>query len=132
MHDGFPASRAVGTDIYPAFFDLGHKIWNDADSCSIKFISGDVFALPSSPPPPTSSLSKLEDLQGKAKYIYTGAVFHLFDEAAQEKMARKVAALANWKGKGTFLFGMHVGAENVGLRFDPWMEYVLVPSLLSF
>ncbi|KAF8313789.1 hypothetical protein DL93DRAFT_1118380 [Clavulina sp. PMI_390] len=132
VFDGFPAQQAVGCDLYTDFFDHGHKLWSDKDSSAIKFIFGDVFSIPvpsSLPITPTakrdrltnnSAISKLEDLIGHAKLVYASAVFHLFSEAKQAEMARKVAVLASTQ-PGTIIFGLHVGSDVKGFEYEPPM-----------
>lgn len=119
--DGFPSHRAVGVDLFHEFLDLGHQLWQDVSSCSIKFIPGDVFTLPAAAPIPTtvdfdlSKISKLADLIGSVKYLFTGSVFHLFDEAKQAEMARKlVSLLARGSRPGSVIFGRHMGLEEKG------------------
>lgn len=109
--DGWHPLRAIGCDIHSEFFDMGHKLFQDEKTCGIKFIQDDVFKLaPMSPVSPTNittnhtsqslvqgesnlQVASLPHLQGRVKYIFTSAVFHLFDEAGQTDMARKLVGL---------------------------------------
>lgn len=119
VFDGFPPERAIGVDLLPAFIELGHKLWGDQETSSIKFIAGDLFQLPETPssrsePFQLSSVSQFGDLVGRVKYLFTGSVFHLFNEGDQIRMARKVAGLIIRK-PGSIIFGRHSGAEQKGV-----------------
>lgn len=110
--DGYPAKNAVGCDLFPAFLDLGHKLWNDKDTSEITFIQGDIFAIPSGPPNPFATLSQvkgLNDLVEKVDVLFMGSVFHLFDENKQKEMAYKCAMLIPRRKVGTLVFGRHGG-----------------------
>lgn len=117
--DGFPPERAIGVDLFPAFLDLGHKLWNDKDSCAIKFLPGDILKISDTPAMVTegtlklSSVTQFNDLVGRVNYLFTGSVFHLFDEEKQAEMALKVATLVARK-PGSIIFGRHAGADVKG------------------
>lgn len=127
VFDGFPAANAVGCDIFPAFLQLGHTLWNDKDACGIKFIQGDIFALPdttsASPDSPLklSEVASLEALQGRVDILFTGSVFHLFDEVQQAEMAQKAATLIS-RSPGSLIFGRHGGKETKGFRRSSYRE----------
>ncbi|KAF8321249.1 hypothetical protein DL93DRAFT_2073051 [Clavulina sp. PMI_390] len=115
--DGFPADYAVGADLFPAFIEAGYKLWQDKDTCRIKFVQGDIFKLPPTPIAPSTvpltSVAALEQLGGKVNYLYTGSVFHLFDEPEQAEMALRVAIISA-RQPGSIIFGRHRGAEVKG------------------
>ncbi|VDC06431.1 unnamed protein product [Peniophora sp. CBMAI 1063] len=123
--DGYPASQIVGCDLLPDFLALGHKLYGDADTCPIRFIQGDVFALePPSPLQPAipaaslkSQIHSLTDLLGRAAVVYTGALFHLFDESTQYAMALRLTSLLR-QDKPAIIFGRHQGLPEAGLIDD--------------
>jgi hypothetical protein len=89
---------------------IGNKLFGS--SCPAQFIFGDIFSpsfLSLSPNDVNDTGSSLNHLKGRLTSIYCGALFHLFNEEAQEVLARKLATL--WKrdvrGKG-IIFGKHV------------------------
>jgi hypothetical protein len=83
VQDGYPAERVFGTDLHQEYIDLGHKLYGDADSCTIRFFSADLLEFPLIAPssePSTKQISdvkNLEQLRGRLTHIYTGALFHL-------------------------------------------------------
>ncbi|VDC06430.1 unnamed protein product [Peniophora sp. CBMAI 1063] len=129
VYDGYPASQVVGCELVAEFLTLGHKLYRDEDTCNIRFIQGDIFALqlPSSlqpTTPPVTSISQstsLGDLLGRAAAIYTGALFHLFDESAQYALALRLAMLAR-KDKPSIIFGRHQGLPQAGPIEDSFMK----------
>jgi hypothetical protein len=131
VFDGFPASQAVGCDISPEFFDLGYKLWKDKGACDIVFIRDNVFEIPdptinqTAPEEPSSldgnalsQVTKLAQLVGRVKFLFTHSVFHLFNQQKQEEMARKIATLIRHT-PGSVIFGAHIGAETMGFTSVP-------------
>jgi len=132
--DGFPAERTVGCDIREAYITLGHKLYSDnSTSCPIHFIVSDILDLSlndssrRSPPPPSAPLQAvagLDDLVGKVKYIYTGSLFHLFNEETQLAIALRLIVLLKEKkdsgegSPGNVIFGRQRGAEKEGTIDD--------------
>lgn len=132
--DGFPADRVVATDIHPEFWDIGHRVFLDTPALfPVKFVAGDVFDdafLPPAPvaptgaapadrdaPPDLASLSTLAPLRGRVGAIYASSFFHLFGEAQQAELARRLAGLLS-PTPGSFIFGSHVGRPESGLRVE--------------
>ena len=127
--DGYPASQIVGCDLLPDFLALGHKLYEDTETCPIRFIRGDVFALDLPSPlqavtPTSSPISSLNDLLGRVAVVYTGALFHLFDESTQYSMALRLALLVR-QDKPSILFGRHQGLPQAGLIDDHYARCVL-------
>ncbi|KZV63373.1 hypothetical protein PENSPDRAFT_657361 [Peniophora sp. CONT] len=127
VFDGYPAAQIVGCDLLSDFIALGHKLYADGDGHPIRFIQGDVFALDLPSPTQTvtsthttsslSEFSSLNDLLGRVAAIYTGALFHLFDESTQLAMALRLALLIR-KDKPSIIFGRHQGLPQAGLIDD--------------
>lgn len=116
--DGYPANHIVGCDLSPTYISLGRELYQDFDeTCPIQFITGDIFDLPLEDSATMqeyinlSEITALSQLRSRVKYIYVGAVFHLFDEPAQLALARRLARLIS-REKGTIIFGRHQGLEN--------------------
>ncbi|KZV63372.1 hypothetical protein PENSPDRAFT_669731 [Peniophora sp. CONT] len=129
-YDGYPASQIVGCELIPEFLALGHKLYADEGTCPIRFIQCDVFALDLPSPiqpvklPPTTSIAQvasLNDLIGRVAAIYTGALFHLFDESSQLALALRLAILIR-SDKPSIIFGRHQGLPQAGLMEDKFMK----------
>ena len=113
--DGYPSQNIYASDLHARFLELGHKLFNDKDSCGINFFPADLFAFPatSTSPGTQEQESPLEKLRGRATHIYAGLFFHLFDEPMQKEVAKRLAALISRK-PGSILFGSHAGNEQAG------------------
>ena len=122
VSDGYPATKVLGCDLRQDFIDCGYELFKDKDECRIRFFTDDVFSVPY-PPPETSSQSvesgtlNLLSLTGKLTYIYTGALFHLFDAPTQYALALRLASLLK-REPGAIIFGRHQGLESEGLIND--------------
>ncbi|TFY70109.1 hypothetical protein EVJ58_g47 [Rhodofomes roseus] len=94
--DGFPMENAIGSDLYAAFWELGHKLFNDSpETFPVPFLAGDAFspaflqpsapfsALPSTPARALKALTTLTPLLGHVSAIHASSFFHLFNEAQQ-------------------------------------------------
>jgi len=114
--DGYPsdplAPNLIGCDLRIEFIQLGHELYQDgptAKPVAISFYEANIF----------DEASALKSLEGKLNYIYTAAVFHLFDEATQFKMAERLLdtlapperARNDARGREYIMFGMHDGRE---------------------
>ena len=123
VHDGYPASRVLGCDLRQEYIDLGYTLYRDQDSCPIRFIASNIFDLPLTPPHSIpgvaaaspgqvdlKSITELSQLYGALTHIYTGALFHLFDEETQYGLAVRLALLLK-KTPGAVIFGRHQGLE---------------------
>jgi len=124
--DGYPASQVVGCDLRPEFISSGHKLYNDEATCPIHFFSDDMFNIPAEAQPAASvpsgdfslrSVTSLGHLVGRMAYIYTGALFHLFDEDTQFAIALRLAVLLK-REPGSTIFGRHQGLETAGYIND--------------
>lgn len=122
--DGYPGSKVLGTDLLQDYLDLGHKFFKDAEITPIRFVSADVLSLPLSfekPEAPilsTSEVTDLVQLRGSVTHVYTGAVFHLFDEPTQYEFALRLAMLST-RQSGAVIFGRHQGLNEAGMIPDP-------------
>ncbi|KAH9836551.1 uncharacterized protein C8Q71DRAFT_47602 [Rhodofomes roseus] len=126
--DGFPMENAIGSDLYAAFWELGHKLFNDSpETFPVPFLAGDAFspaflqpsapfyALPSTPAPALKALTTLTPLLGHVSAIHASSFFHLFNEAQQAALARALAGLLSPE-PGSVIFGSHGGRSKKGLR----------------
>ncbi|PSR90483.1 hypothetical protein PHLCEN_2v4901 [Hermanssonia centrifuga] len=122
--DGYPASNVLGCDLRQEFIDCGHNFYNDSETCKIRFFTSDIFEVPY----PFSAESALAftgisqvtgllQLREAVTHFYTGALFHLFDEATQYALALRVAMLLKRK-PGTVVFGRHQGLPEAGMIND--------------
>ncbi|EGO19947.1 hypothetical protein SERLADRAFT_352420, partial [Serpula lacrymans var. lacrymans S7.9] len=122
--DGYPEGNIVAVDIRQEYIDIGHQLYHDKDTCKIRFSSGDVFDIPlSSAISAQSNVSlsavvHLSQLRGCITHVYTGALFHLFDEATQYAIALRLATLLE-RTRGAMVFGRHSALEEEGMIEDP-------------
>ncbi|KAL6299382.1 hypothetical protein BKA93DRAFT_595333 [Sparassis latifolia] len=120
---GYPAAHILGCDLRQEFIDGGYKLYQDAATCPIHFFTSDIFSVPvsfdarSPGSADISTVTELVQLQGTVTHIYTGALFHLFDETTQYAIALRVAALLK-REPGAIVFGRHSGLEHEGMIDD--------------
>ncbi|KAH9933633.1 uncharacterized protein BXZ73DRAFT_46180 [Epithele typhae] len=122
--DGYPATNVLGCDLRPEFIQLSHKFFSDSPvTCKIRFFADNAFDLPlgtTESEPPTevpTEVTSLSQLQGALTHVYTGALFHLFNEENQYALALRVASLLK-RVPGAVVFGRHQGLENAGTIDD--------------
>ncbi|VDC06432.1 unnamed protein product [Peniophora sp. CBMAI 1063] len=128
-YDGYPGSQIVGCELVPEFLALGHKLYADAQTSPIRFIQGDVFTVklpsPVQPVSPSSTplpqVNSLDGLLGRVAAIYTGALFHLFDESTQHALALRLALLVR-QGQPAIIFGRHQGLAEAGMIDDGYAK----------
>jgi len=113
VFDGYPAANVIGCDLRQEFIDLGYELYNDRDTCAIRFVVDDIFkaGTPASSHPPLAQVTQLSQLQGRVSHFYLGALFHLYNEETQFAIALTVGKLLR-KQKGSISFGRHVGVED--------------------
>jgi len=124
IHDGWPMSHAIATDLHAGFWDLGHKLFRTApETYPAKFLAGDAFddahLSPTAPmpsgPPPVASVNILTELRGHISVIHASSLFHLFDEEKQFELGKRLAALLDPR-PGSFIFGSHGAMPVKGQR----------------
>ncbi|KAJ6550312.1 hypothetical protein B0H19DRAFT_1298862 [Mycena capillaripes] len=126
--DGFPMHNMIASDILADFWDIGHELFNSTpETFPVVFLAGDAvnpaFLEPSTPaqrgdisdaPPPLATLTSLTPLRGHVSVIHASALFHLFPEAEQLRLARALAGLL-LPLPGSLIIGYHVGQRWKGL-----------------
>lgn len=127
VRDGYPATQIVGCDLRQSYITSGYKLFDDKETCQIRFITSDVLALPADTSKgvtttPINEVSSLSDLTGRVKHLYTGALFHLFDEDTQFAIALRLVTLLK-RSPGAIVFGRHQGYEVEGLIDDHMGRY---------
>jgi hypothetical protein len=120
--DGYLASNILGCDLRQAFIDLGFSLYQDKATNKINFFVSDIFDVPITAPStptdlPASEITELAQLHGKLTHVYTGALFHLFDESTQYAIALRIAMLLK-RDTGAIVFGRHQGLEKAGSLAD--------------
>jgi hypothetical protein len=121
-HDGYKAGNILGCDLRDTYLELGYSLYGDKDTCPIRFFTDDILDLPLATPSSGSvvclaEVKSLEQLRGQLDHVYTGALFHLFDEATQLAIALRVATLLR-RAPGAVVFGRHQGRPEAGLIAD--------------
>ncbi|KZT21766.1 hypothetical protein NEOLEDRAFT_1138979 [Neolentinus lepideus HHB14362 ss-1] len=124
--DGFPASQVIASDYRPDFWHLGHELYKStSETFPVAFVAGDAFdssfitAAPvtyeksATPTPSLASLTALTPLQGHISAIHAFSFFHLFKEAEQYDLAKRMATLLSPE-PGSVIFGSHIGAKEKG------------------
>ena len=132
--DGFPASNLLGCDLRRDFIEAGYRLFQDKETSPITFFTSDIFDLSTTQASEASTIplrevKSLEDLKGRLTYIYTGALFHLFDEDMQYSLASRLALLLNLD-QPAIIFGRHQGLLKAGLFDFPPTRFVLFVSLV--
>jgi len=117
VYQGYPASQVAGSDLRETYISLGHELFQDKDTCRIKFLPADVFDLPSTLSTTRVSnletVSQLDDLAGSATFIHAGSLFHLFDAPKQKALAIRLFRL--WtREPNAIIFGRHQGLSPEG------------------
>ncbi|KAL0578954.1 hypothetical protein V5O48_003046 [Marasmius crinis-equi] len=124
--DGLPVQKAIGVDIHPEFWDLGHELFkSNQETFPATFLGGDALDLSfvsgrepctevlNTPLPDLKSLKSLTPLQGRISAIHVANVFHLFGQEKQLELARALSSLLSAK-PGSVMFGSHAGQEVAG------------------
>ncbi|THH11013.1 hypothetical protein EW145_g923 [Phellinidium pouzarii] len=139
VKDGYPPERVAGCDLRRAFIDACYTLFNDSPStCAITFLTSDIFEINLDPSPPHPSTrpfneaTSLDDLRGRLSHVYSGALFHLFNEETQSALAARLArllrvppgrAIGDAPAAGGIIFGRHQGKETPGLIDDAMGRY---------
>lgn len=103
--DAKGSNRLIAVDLRQDFIDLGQELFK-GPTPGIEFRTANFLE---------SSDKNLDDLKGKVTLLYTGAVFHLFNEENQRTFANKIASLIA-RDKEVVVFGLHRGAAQKGPR----------------
>ncbi|PIL30912.1 hypothetical protein GSI_07081 [Ganoderma sinense ZZ0214-1] len=130
VSDGFPVENCVATDIHPEFWDFGHRLFKSTqETFPARFFAGDVFnpehletvppftSPPTTPRPHLPTLNCLNPLRGHVSAIHISAVFHLFGEEQQVRLAHSIAGLLSPE-PGSIIFGMQSGRAEKGFRVE--------------
>ena len=94
ISDGVSPTRLYGSDIEPAFIDLGYELFRDESKFprSHFLVPADAFNdTPSNP---------LTQLDGRVTVLHISAVFHLFDLDKQEPLAQRCLKLLSQTAPG--------------------------------
>lgn len=125
IHDGWPISQTIATDVEAGFWDLGHKLFRTTpETYPAKFLAGNAFddkhlsltaSIPPGPPPSVASVETLTELRGHISVIHNSSLFHLFNEEKQLELGQRLAALLDPR-PGSIIFGSHGGMPSKGQR----------------
>lgn len=100
VSDGAPSENLVGSDLSPAFLDLGYDLFLDRETLKSKFYAADVFDV-------ESDLLKAE--KGKLAIVHAASVIHLFDLPAQKKVVKMIIELLKPEA-GSLVVGRQVAS----------------------
>lgn len=109
IYDGADSENVIGTDLQPAFFDLGYELFNDRATIKTPFIATDML---------DNKDSKLASLEGSISIIHASAVFHLFDWDKQVAFGVRCVELFQ-KRPGSMIFGRQAGSVVAGEQDHP-------------
>ncbi|KAK7959768.1 Methyltransferase [Apiospora aurea] len=99
---GAPTRNLIGTDLEPAFLQLGYELFADRDRFEATFVPADVFAE-----------DFLAEYRGKVDIVYLGSFLHLFSEPQQRVVVRQLRRLLRPRA-GSMVFGRNLGAGKGG------------------
>lgn len=102
---GVPSERLYGTDIQPAFLNLGKKLFCDGDKSKATFVPGDML---------NGNDGRLDELNGKVDIIYASAFFHLFEKHDQVKAAKRMIRFLKPDNTRAMIFGRNEGKKTEG------------------
>ncbi|KAK8062602.1 hypothetical protein PG997_014699 [Apiospora hydei] len=97
-----PTRNLIGTDLEPAFLQLGYELFADRSRFEATFVPGDVFAE-----------DFLAQYRGKVDIVYLGSFLHLFSEPQQRVVVRQLRRLLRPRA-GSMVFGRNLGAGKGG------------------
>jgi hypothetical protein len=103
--DANGSNKIIAVDLRQDFIELGQELFK-GPTVGIEFRTANFLE---------SSDANLDDVKGKVTLLYTGAVFHLFNEENQRIFTEKISSLVA-KDKEVVVFGSHRGAEQKGPR----------------
>jgi len=117
--DGYPDYNILACELHQVFLDLGYELYNDADTCKIRFFTAD--ALASLPPlheapkaqVPLCNVTRLDQLENRITHIFAGQMFHLFGKHEQEELAGTMGRLLK-REPGALAFGSQQGLFTEG------------------
>lgn len=99
---GTSTRNLIGTDLEPAFLQLGYELFGDRDRLQATFVPGDVFAE-----------DFLAEYCGRVDIVYLGSFLHLFAESQQRVVVRQLRRLLR-PCAGSMIFGRNLGAVKGG------------------
>ncbi|MCJ1381828.1 hypothetical protein MMC17_004939 [Xylographa soralifera] len=105
LHDGAPPTSLYGSDLRPAFLELGYTLFRDGDKAGATYVAADVFG--------EGEADALRGLDGRVDVVWTASFLHLFAWAEQVAVGRRVGRLLRG-GKGGVVFGRQVGSVRAG------------------
>ncbi|KAI0084992.1 hypothetical protein BDY19DRAFT_469249 [Irpex rosettiformis] len=118
--DGYPPQNVFACDLYKELLDFGYRLYDDASTCQIHFLSSDAFSVPYPAPPSgpstvedLSEVTEISQLQGKVTHLYAGFFFHMFNEEKQCNLALRFGVLMK-REPGTILYGRQIGSYEAG------------------
>lgn len=99
VFDGAPDENLTGSELEPAFVELGYKLFRDRQKPGATFKTGDFFS------------ADVGGLKGQSfDYIYGGAFFHLLTWEEQVGAMSRAVGLLKQK-PGSMILGWQTGAE---------------------
>ena len=106
--DGVPATAIYGSDILPAFIDVGYELFKDENTFPRSHFLTPADAFDDSPSNPLTTLN------GRVSILHISAVFHLFLLDRQRILARRCLRLLNRKAGKCLILGAQTANVNSG------------------
>lgn len=118
--DGYPGTCLLGTDLSKHYIECGYDLFQDRDTCPIRFITGDIFdsKFLDQDSPGQPSLAPFHNQVG---IIYSGSVIHLLQSIDQvDAFITQVTRLLT---PGGLFVGTHVAADRTISVYIPPRHY---------
>ncbi|KAI0066436.1 hypothetical protein BV25DRAFT_1878320 [Artomyces pyxidatus] len=118
--DGYPVENVIASDLQSSVVPVSGKSpkslishFQDAFSPSHLAIVKPSTEVSTTPAPALNTLTSLNPLHGHVSAIHASALFHLFDDQYQLRLARALAGLL-FPEPGSMIFGRHAGLPHAG------------------
>ncbi|KAK0453979.1 uncharacterized protein EV420DRAFT_1481710 [Desarmillaria tabescens] len=121
--DGYPVQQAIATDLYPEFWDLGHKLFKSIpESILALFIPADIFELKDLVKQPIVSNPKLSKVQSSTEL--SGNISAIHELELTEIMAGLLSSTP-----GSMIFSSHRGNLVREWYYTPLLWQLVSPSI---
>lgn len=100
---GVEASKLIGVDLEPRFFDLGYDMFRDRDTLGARFVQGDML---------DPDDEKLDQLHGKVTIVHADSFLHLFNRRHQSYIVKRLIGFFKPGTRNALIYGRQAGYES--------------------